>query len=78
MSYEINVSKLEQSYHSRGKSYRHFFATAERSIDSKERLKEIYNELKNAFPEPEYNITISYIPNIQYGVNVETFEHEME
>jgi hypothetical protein len=73
MSYEINVAKKQEG----NKGYRHFFATAERSIDNKADLKKVYNALKNAFPEPEYDITISYNPRMNYGVNPETFEHKL-
>jgi hypothetical protein len=73
MAYEINVSKLDND----GKTYRHFFATHERSLSCKAQLQEVYNVLKNAFPEPMYNISISYNPQMHYGVNTETFEHKM-
>jgi hypothetical protein len=43
MYYEINVSL----------NGRHFFATAERSIQHEERLKEVYDTLKEKFPRSE-------------------------
>lgn len=48
--YEINISLKGQ----------HFFATAERSIQSEEKLKKVYNILKEKFPKQEgYEITIT-------------------
>ncbi len=53
MYYEINVSKLNSKI-----EYEHFFATSERSIRSKEKLKEVHTQLKSAFPAPEYKISV--------------------
>lgn len=50
MHYEINVSL----------NGKHFFATAERSISSEFKLKEVYNLFKEKFPESEgYKIDVT-------------------
>lgn len=43
MYYEINVSL----------NGHHFFATAERSITSKDKLKKVWEAMKKAFPQSE-------------------------
>lgn len=56
MYYEINIAKRTSKI---GEPlYVHFFATAERSIATKERLIEVYNILKETFPSPEYKIFV--------------------
>jgi len=65
MYYEINIAKRN----AKGE-YIHYFATAERSITTIERAKEIYTELSNAFPEPEYNISVSKIEKIGSYIDV--------
>ena len=48
--YEINISL----------NGKHFFATAERSIRDENKLKEVYNVLKEKFPEEDgYKITVT-------------------
>ena len=50
MHYEINVSK----------NGAHYFATAERSITTSKKAKEVYDQLRAAFLEESgYSITIS-------------------
>lgn len=50
MYYEINVTY----------NNKHFFATADRSITNKDKLKEVYNTIKEKFPESEgYSVTVS-------------------
>ena len=68
MYYEINVAKKFKG--SMGINYKHFFATAPRSITSRDELKSVYAELKQAFPKPMYDITISYNPETSTGVNI--------
>lgn len=65
MFYEINIAKRN----AKG-DYHHYFATAERSITSIERAKEIHAELSKAFPEPEYNITVSYWEKIGHHIDI--------
>ncbi len=74
MSYEINISK--KTINHSGIGYNHFFATAERSINDSNKLKEVYAELSKAFPMPEYKISIWEKPHLQYGVDPETFLSE--
>ena len=51
MYYEINVSL----------NGHHFFATAERSLTSKDKLKKVWEALSKAFPKSEgYEIDASY------------------
>jgi len=48
MYYEINISEKNE----------HLFATAERSITDINHLKQVYDKLVAAFPEPQYEITV--------------------
>jgi hypothetical protein len=51
MYYEINVSK----------DGRHFFATAERSLTDKSKMKTVFDKLKESFTEEEgYRIDVTY------------------
>lgn len=60
--YEINVSL-------HGK---HFFATHERSIVNKQKLKEVYNVFKEKFPnEDGYEITVTYWTKSGREINME-------
>lgn len=58
MSYEINVSKKREN----SKEYSHYFATAPRSLKSKEETKDMLLVFLEKFPEPEYKISVSYNP----------------
>ncbi len=62
MYYEINVAL-------KGK---HFFATAERSITNKWKLKEVYDVLKEKFPQEEgYEISVTYYETVGKFINME-------
>ena len=62
MYYEINVSL----------NGRHFFATAERSVTDRHKLKEVYNTFKEKFPEEEgYKITVTYWKKYGEYINME-------
>lgn len=62
MHYEINVSL----------NGKHFFATAERSISSEWKLKEVYKILKEKFPENEgYKIDVTRWENRGTPINME-------
>jgi len=65
MAYEINVSKKD----SKG-TYRHFFATAERSITTSSKLTTVYEELSDAFPSPEYHMSVTHWNKIGEEVNI--------
>lgn len=65
MYYEINIAKRNKKG-----EYHHYFATAKRSITSIEKAKEIHGVLSKAFPEPEYNISVSYWENIGHNINI--------
>lgn len=71
MYYEINVAKETTYYGSKEKFYAHFFATAKRSITDRETLKKVYVELKAAFPEPKYNITVKYCSETMEGIDID-------
>lgn len=59
MYYEINVAL----------NGRHFFATAERSITDKQKLKDVYKVFKEKFPKEEgYEISVTYWK--QYGEHI--------
>ena len=66
MSYEINVAKKNANG-----EYHHWFATAERSIDTRDKLIKVLKEFRIAFPEPEYNISITRYENIGYGMDID-------
>jgi hypothetical protein len=62
MYYEINVSL----------NGRHFFATAERSITDKQKLKKVYKMFKEKFPEEDgYEITVTYWKHYGERINME-------
>lgn len=62
MYYEINIAL----------NNKHFFATAERSITNEIKLKEVYNVLKEKFPESEgYTISVTKFETIGHHVNME-------
>lgn len=58
MYYEINISRLQKRA-SGTEQYIHFFATNERSINTMNKLNEVYSELKKAFPSPKYKLTVT-------------------
>jgi hypothetical protein len=59
--YRINIAKLDGGYRTGGgqqvDTYKHYFAT---DITSEDKAKEVFADLKKKYPEPEYNITVSY------------------
>ena len=61
MYYEINVSKLTKAI-GRKDRYEHYFATAPRSITYYNNAILILKEFMVLFPQPEYDITISEVP----------------
>lgn len=67
MHYEINVSKKAPAEMQRGRHpswgplYQHCFATAERSCQTHGDMLFVYAKLREAFPSPEYNITVTYV-----------------
>ena len=62
MYYEINVAL----------NGKHFFATAERSITNKWKLKEVYNILKEKFPQEEgYEISVTKYETVGKSVDME-------
>ena len=63
MYYEINVAL----------NGKHFFATAERSITNKWKLKEVYNVIKEKFPQDEgYDISVTLYETIGKSVDMES------
>ena len=65
MYYEINVAL----------NGKHFFATDKRSITNKWKLKEVYNVLKEKFPQDEgYDISVTLYETIGKSINVEQME----
>lgn len=62
MHYEINVSL----------NGKHFFTTAERSITSEWKLREVYKVFKEKFPEEEgYKIDVTYWSKSGKHINME-------
>ena len=61
MYYEINVAL----------NGKHFFATSERSITNKWKLKEVYNVLKEKFPQEEgYDISVSLYETVGKSIDM--------
>jgi len=80
MSYEINIAKAETRPDGTIKSgwnnepeYRHHFATHARSLTGWEETKALYKQLKEAFPKPFYQISVS-----QKTATMTTFDMEAE
>lgn len=67
MYYEINIAKRNDKG-----DYMHHFATAERSITNKSKLKVVLADLMKVFTTPEYNISVSY--NEEVGVSMDANE----
>ena len=68
MYYEINVAKKDNKG-----EYRHYFATDKRSITTKKQLIETTSHFMVVFPAPEYNISVSYVPEVSFGMSAEKF-----
>lgn len=73
MYYEINVAK-RMKYG----LYVHYFATAKRSLTSKEKTKEMALHFKSIFPEPEYTILVSKNQENQERCSVGIFINDEE
>jgi len=74
MYYDINVAKMSnRPYENR---YEHFFATAERSVTTESKMKEVLKTLLLAFPEPMYNITVTLWETIGHGIDIEKIINE--
>jgi hypothetical protein len=69
MYYEINISRLTKS---KALPYEHYFATAERSITTMEKLKRVYNDFKIVFPEPMFKITVTYKQHIGHCIDIKS------
>ena len=66
MYYEINVAVFVPDG---GKGYYdHLFATAERSLTTELKAKQLFNLLKEKFPEPQYIVEVSRWEKIGHGV----------
>ena len=62
MYYEINVAL----------NGKHFFATTERSITNKWKLKEVYSVIKEKFPQEEgYEISVTLYETIGKSVDMD-------
>ena len=68
MAYEINIAKKDETG-----MYHHYFATAKRSISSLLRLKKMVADFTERFPAPEFNISVSYSPEVSHRMGVEEF-----
>ena len=65
MYYEINIAL----------NGKHFFATSDRSVTNKWKLKEVYKVLKEKFPTEEgYDITVSHIETVGKHIDMEQEE----
>lgn len=66
MYYEINVSKKDSK-----NTYKHYFATAKRSITSEKELIPMVKHFSTVFPEPEYKITVTCHSEAGVGLDVD-------
>ena len=75
MYYEINVAKrIEANVGKKfGPHYHHFFATHERSCTTAEGAAEVLIALREAFPAPQYEITLTKRVNSGEQLNVAEF-----
>jgi hypothetical protein len=71
MYYEINIAKTTHSVAALGSKYRHFFATAPRSITTLDELIEVYDALREAFPLPDYIMTVTQYEEFGKSVNMD-------
>ncbi len=55
--YEINVARKNQTINPR---WKHFFATAPRSIKCLSDLHRVLPEMLRAFPPPEFEVTLTF------------------
>lgn len=68
--YEVNVAMKEPKLGWDGKpSYRHLFATHERSLTNEADAKFLFETFKQKFPAPEFNVTVS--AKFEYGQGVD-------
>lgn len=78
MGYTINISKADQNKDGTIKlgwndkpSYRHYFATASRSIGhTSSKAKQIVEELLQIYPKPLYKIDVSLNQSTSTGVDI--------
>jgi len=79
MYYEINVAKKDdkKTYGNYNEiSYKHYFATAKRSLTSRDETIKILKEFMVKFPEPEYKISINYHPENSFMYSPEEFLYD--
>jgi hypothetical protein len=59
--YRINIAKLDGGYRTGGgqqvDTYKHHFAI---DIIHKDKAKEVFAEITKSYPEPDYNISVTY------------------
>ena len=71
MYYDINVAKRFQPK-AMAPEYRHLFATNKRSCLCTEDAVKVLKELMNAFPYPEYSISVIRWDEVGTGVDIES------
>ena len=78
MYYEINVAKQRKYTGSLSSTYQyvHLFATAKRSLTDREATIKLLQEFTEKFPEPEYNISVSYYEESGQGWSAKDFLNE--
>jgi hypothetical protein len=72
MYYEINIAQIQGV--TPKEWYRHLFATAPRSIQTKEKLEQVYGLLLIAFPFPQYEISITQHHQESVCISTSNFE----
>ena len=78
MYYEINVAKKRPTIYGVDGGYSHFFATAERSCQTKQQVTEVVKEFIEKFPEPEYQISVTHHPEVGKFIDVEKLLEDKE
>jgi hypothetical protein len=73
MYYEINVSKNMNPKPGGEPSFRHYFATAPRSLTSQKETQKMLSHFQKLFPSPDYKISVSMNPEQSYHWDLEIF-----
>lgn len=72
--YEINVAKKYADYDWKGDKnpqYRFYFRIEEIHSSFEDDAKELFKEIKDKYPEPEYNVTLHYVSCSSREIKVE-------
>lgn len=79
MYYEVNVTRMRDGDEIKKYSqqrYEHWFATAARSIQDKQKASQVYQDMIKRFPEPKFKITVSFYEETGRIVDLEQLLYE--